>query len=262
METVDPLFLEETIRRHGLGDDLHRPKCSSCAKLAFRCRSCGDFLECSTCCVERHQRSPLHFLQTWRNGSWERTTLRELHLVYQVGHQGGPCPHPDTSLRTMTLLHSTGVHTVPFRYCDCSRADGLHKWQQLLRTGWYPATTRQPQTCATLEVLDLFRRLKTMATVNVRDFVSVLESTTNPYETEWTPDRYKAFARIARQWGFLKRVRRAGVGHNPGGLAGAKPGDLIVECWACPHLGVNLPVGWEAVAEKYRYVLFFFSFLS
>ncbi|KAF8995346.1 hypothetical protein BDZ89DRAFT_1149647 [Hymenopellis radicata] len=249
-----PLFLEETIRRHGLGDDLHRPKCSSRVKVlnvsdemegsevpqgerAFRCRSCGDFMKCSTCCVLHHQRSPLHILQIWRTGSWDRKTLRELNLVYQVGHQGGPCPHPDASLRTMTLLHTTGVHT----------------WQQLLRTGWYPATTRQLSTCATLEVLDLYRRLKTMATVNVRDFVSILESTTNPYETEWTPDRYKVFARIARQWGFLKRVRRAGVGHNLGGLATAKPGDLIVKCWACPRVGVNLPVGWDTVAEKYRY---------
>ncbi|KAF9016774.1 hypothetical protein BDZ89DRAFT_961642 [Hymenopellis radicata] len=177
------MFIEETLRRHGLGDATGRCRCSTCSKTlnvedevegsvvaqderAFRCLSCGDFLECSKCCLERHGRVPLHFIEVcedlaiWRNGSWERTTLRELGLVYQIGHQEAPCTYPDATPRLMTVLHITGVHTVAYRYCDCGLSDGLHKWQQLLRTNWYPATTHVPSTCVTMEMLSLYRRLK------------------------------------------------------------------------------------------------------
>ncbi|KAF9012294.1 hypothetical protein BDZ89DRAFT_1142896 [Hymenopellis radicata] len=74
-----------------------------------------------------------------------------------------------------------------------------------------------------------------------------------PYNTEWTPDRYKAFGRMQRQWNFLMRVRRSGLGHEEGGLDAAKAGALIVQCWACPRLEVNLPPNWQDVAAKYQY---------
>ncbi|KAF8996847.1 hypothetical protein BDZ89DRAFT_970832, partial [Hymenopellis radicata] len=84
------------------------------------------------------------------------------------------------------------------------------------------------------------------------DFVTTLESATDPYEMEWTPDRYKGFGLASRQYTFLMRARRSGVVHD-GGLQLAKPGALIVECWACPRPGINLPKDWEQVAEKYQY---------
>ncbi|KAF9006887.1 hypothetical protein BDZ89DRAFT_1048583 [Hymenopellis radicata] len=56
----------------------------------YRCGSCGDFVECKRCCLTRHERSPLHDIKVWREGTWERTTLRELGLVYQIGHGGAP----------------------------------------------------------------------------------------------------------------------------------------------------------------------------
>ena len=90
-------FLEETMRGHALGHDTYEPQCSSCgialasgtvwlpsdAQLGppsesttsdnlpsnavcselFRCRNCGDFLECTSCCVARHKRFPLHVIE-------------------------------------------------------------------------------------------------------------------------------------------------------------------------------------------------------
>lgn len=167
-------------------------------------------------------------------------------LVYQVGHEGGVCPAP-VNQRLITVIDVTGIHTVLTYLCGCSLGQALFDWQQLLREGWYPATTGQPQTAATVNVLDMYRRLKVIATVNVRDFVSVLESTSDPYGTEWTPDRYRAFGRMARQWAFLKRVRRSGVAHEVGGLSEAQDGSVAAKCWACPRVGVNLPEGWENV---------------
>ncbi|KAF9023545.1 hypothetical protein BDZ89DRAFT_955582, partial [Hymenopellis radicata] len=253
-------FLEETIRRHGLGNATRNPRCSSCDRHVdeceelFRCQSCGDFLECQACCLRRHDRAPVHAIQVWREATWQTIFLRDMGLVYQLGHQGARCRVPDPTPHIMTVMHVNGVHQVEMRYCGCSVSDGEHRWQQLLRSGLYPATTRCPATCATVEVLNLYRRLKTIATVNVRDFVTTLEDQTDPYGTSWTPDRYKAFLRMARQWAFLQRVRRSGICHEDGGLAEAEDGTIRVECWACPRVGVNLPEDWETVLAEYQYV--------
>ena len=39
--------------------------------------------------------------------------------------------------------------------------------------------------------------------------------------------------------------KRAGRGQNPSGIDGTAPGELTVECPACPHPGRNLPENWE-----------------
>jgi hypothetical protein len=41
-------------------------------------------------------------------------------------------------------------------------------------------------------------------------------------------------------------LKRAGRGHEMGGIAETSNGGLMVECPACPHPGCNLPDGWEA----------------
>ncbi|KAF7305857.1 CxC2 domain-containing protein [Mycena chlorophos] len=70
--------------------------------------------------------------------------------------------------------------------------------------------------------------------------------------------REKEFSRMARQFDFLKRLRRAGRAHEPDGIARTKPGALAVLCWACPEDGRNLPEGWRDVQEdrQFLYQLF------
>ncbi|KAJ7822085.1 hypothetical protein B0H14DRAFT_3471004 [Mycena olivaceomarginata] len=70
----------------------------------------------------------------------------------------------------------------------------------------------------------------------------------------WLPDRYKQFQRMARQWAFLKRIKRAGRGHNPAGVDKMKLGECAVACWAYPHDGRNLPDNWRDVVPEYRFL--------
>ncbi|KAJ7842993.1 hypothetical protein B0H14DRAFT_2586037 [Mycena olivaceomarginata] len=70
----------------------------------------------------------------------------------------------------------------------------------------------------------------------------------------WLPDRYKQFQRMARQWAFLKRVKRAGRGHDPAGVEKTKLGECTVICWACLHDSCNLPENWQDVAPEYRFL--------
>lgn len=72
------IYLDENIRRDGLGNSTQNPKCCSCgfspdAALPpaentglYRCEDCGEFLECKGCCIKRHQRSPLHKIRVSR----------------------------------------------------------------------------------------------------------------------------------------------------------------------------------------------------
>jgi hypothetical protein len=71
---VQQIFLDETLRHHGLGYSCLQQTCALCqsvvgmaaapeAKRFFRCRECGVFLQCQTCCVARHGSMPLHFLE-------------------------------------------------------------------------------------------------------------------------------------------------------------------------------------------------------
>lgn len=39
--------------------------------------------------------------------------------------------------------------------------------------------------------------------------------------------------------------KRAGRGHEDGGMAATSRGGLMVECPACPHPGQNLPDDWR-----------------
>ncbi|KAK6992824.1 hypothetical protein R3P38DRAFT_2473087, partial [Favolaschia claudopus] len=55
------------------------------------------------------------------------------------------------------------------------------------------------------------------------------------------------FRLMSRQWAFLKRLKRAGRGHDERGVAGTEKGELAVLCWACPHDGKNLPSDWREV---------------
>ncbi|KAJ7225335.1 hypothetical protein GGX14DRAFT_556145 [Mycena pura] len=263
-------FLDELLRRDGLGDYCHRPKCAFCTAIygqpgsrIFRCKHCGDYLQCETCVVSQHVRQPLHVLQEWNGKFWIEASLHAgrhgvngvvgLGLVYQLGHHGFSCDNPG-SRKKMVVVDVKGIFTLDIHLCNCERGRRRNVLSHLLANGWYPATTIDPETCATFELLELFRYLNVVGNVNVHDFIGTLERLTDPTQVGSTPDRYKAFMRMSRQYAYLKRVKRAGRGHEDNGLATTRPGGLAVACWACPADGRNLPKGWRDVGEKDRYL--------
>ena len=44
-------------------------------------------------------------------------------------------------------------------------------------------------------------------------------------------------------------LKRAGRGQDPAGAGATAPGELAVECLACPHPGRNLSEGWESAGQ-------------
>lgn len=46
--------------------------------------------------------------------------------------------------------------------------------------------------------------------------------------------------------------KRAGRGHDPGGIVATVAGGLAVDCPACPHPGINMPSDLSTIPEKDR----------
>ncbi|KAJ7429980.1 hypothetical protein B0H11DRAFT_1765938 [Mycena galericulata] len=262
--TEKQFFLDETVRRQGLGDAMRSPRCALCSEAVgsdslprfFRCVDCGEFLQCQRCCITRHQLTPLHLLEEWTGDFWTSVTLRDIGLVYQLGHEGRRCIAPAPAVRSMVVLDTNGIHRVSYRYCACDQGRAVRNLSQLMRNAWYPASLTDPTTCATYKVLELFRLLTVIGNVNARDFVTTLERRTEALSPSGTTqDRYREFARMSRQYAFLQRLRRAGRGHDPAGVNATKLGELTVMCWACPHEGRNLPDDWRDVDPKFLFML-------
>ncbi|KAK6966350.1 CxC2 domain-containing protein [Favolaschia claudopus] len=260
MKTWRPLaqlFLEELVRRDGLGD--FGKACGSCGRAEdgwrrFRCEDCGPSTHCQECMIARHQLMPLHVLQEWTGAFWSQVSLASLGYVFQLGHGGLPCPRPAPAARSMVVMDFPTIHDVKYRYCACDLSDRMNNLQQLLRTGWYPASTVDPATCATLKTLESFRLLNVVGDLTVHDFVRVMEQCTDASGLEELPDRRKGFGRMSRQFAFVQRMKRAGRAHDAGGLESTTRGECAVLCWACPQEGINLPEGWEDVGPEFQFL--------
>ncbi|KAI5822266.1 hypothetical protein K523DRAFT_335432, partial [Schizophyllum commune Tattone D] len=206
----DQQYLDEFMWLEGLRYSLEDPCCATCqaayaprapnppadapdAGRLFCCWECGDFNECLSCCLDRHERMPLHHIEEWTGQYWEKVSLTSLGLIYQLGHGGGP----------------TSEHTV-----------------QLLRNRWYPATATDPESCATFALLDWFRLASVHANVNTHGLTKVLEMLTDALGITKVPDREKSLGRMSRQFNFIVRSKRGGRGNAKSGIRGTVPGEL------------------------------------
>lgn len=103
-------------------------------------------------------------------------------------------PHP--LVRSLTVLHTTGIHEIHYQFCGCDRSDTANGLAQLLRNAWYPASFTDPDTCATFAVLDFFRLMSCIGNINARDFVTTLERLTDSTAgtgLKWIPVRNLSF---------------------------------------------------------------------
>jgi hypothetical protein len=79
----------------------------------------------------------------------------------------------------MVVMDVTGIHTIEFQYCGCDKATQTNNLGQLLGNAWYPATTVDPETCATFQCLEAFRLLNVVRNVTAHDYVGTLERLTD-----------------------------------------------------------------------------------
>ncbi|KAJ7688921.1 hypothetical protein B0H14DRAFT_3668482, partial [Mycena olivaceomarginata] len=116
-----------------------------------------------------------------------------------------------------------------------------------MRVCWWPATARDPSTCATFGALRLFQNLNCLGKVSSFFFLWSLELLSNADGLNPLPNRRRAFIHIVRQHRMMLMMKRAGRGHSPSGIGGTAQGELALRCRACPQVGRKLPVGWDSI---------------
>ncbi|KAJ7780820.1 hypothetical protein DFH07DRAFT_950044 [Mycena maculata] len=255
------VFLDEELRSEGRGEHRGFETCPQCSmgSAVYRCMEClsGGGLVCKSCIVERHQRLPLHVVQHWNGGFFERKALKDLGLRIQLGHWHGRerrCAVPERVRNNgFVIIDDHGVHDVGLDFCGCGRG-GSH-YVQLLRAGLLPATGTNPRTAPTFSVMRRFQLLSFESKCSAYHFYQSLARETDNMGLRPPKNRYTQFRRLTRMWDHIKMLKRAGRGNDPSGRAGTAPSEL---CPACPQPGKNLPPNWEDVPEdqKFLYALF------
>ncbi|KAJ6602999.1 hypothetical protein B0H10DRAFT_2079964 [Mycena sp. CBHHK59/15] len=255
------------LRLEGRGYHAIYSKCGGCRKADpnYRCAQqvCyGPSLFCKQRIVKKHAALPTHWIQEWNSVFFKRRSLKELGLVVQLGHPvGTACSTPVKANKDFVVIDLTGIHEVAVDLCLCDSR--IERWQQLMRVCWWPATAREPNTCATFAVVRLFQIMNCLGKVSAHDFLRSLELLTNNDGLDPPEDRQHAFRHIIRQHCTTLMMKRVGRGHDPSGVKGTEQGKLGTDCWACPQPRKNLPEGWDRIdwttipeGLRYKYFLF------
>ena len=107
--------------------------------------------------------------------------LRSLGQTVQLGHYPGEtCTSPRRSTRPFTVVHTNGLHQLDVLFCECNLA-AIHgdRVQQLMRRRLFPATTTDPQTGASFNLLDSVQTLSVQSKLSLYDFYISLETLTD-----------------------------------------------------------------------------------
>ncbi|KAK0505477.1 hypothetical protein EDD18DRAFT_1305540 [Armillaria luteobubalina] len=232
------------MRREGRRDTISQKHCPSCrsTQISLRCITCRDVrLFCPACMVALHAACPTHIIQHWNSAYFDKVPLQTLGMRYQVGHIiGEVCPHPRPAFGDhFTIIDTNGIHDVALDFCNCIHERPLAL--QLQRAWLFPATGREPHTAVTTAALEQFQMLTFMGKISAYEYYYSLVQLTDNTNTKTPSDNYGAFVRIVREWSFIRQLKRAGIGNDPGGWKNAKLASCAVECLACLWPGINIP---------------------
>ncbi|KAJ7712131.1 hypothetical protein B0H16DRAFT_1342977 [Mycena metata] len=259
--------LDEMLRGEGRGSERFYRECArcKCAAPLFRCsrQTClGPGMYCVTCVVRQHEQLPTHMLEKWNGQHFEPMTLNELDVEarVQLGHiPGSYCPKATKAHKDFVIIDTLGVRTVKLNFCGCDSK--LTHRQQLMRACLWPATSLDPQTCATFNAIRLFEVQNCLGKISAYDFMRSLELLSNNDGLRPTADRRRAFRAIVRQYRMMEMIKRAARGHEDSGVLGTRQGELALDCRMCPQPDWNLPPGfdeinWDEMDEDQRYKYF------
>ncbi|KAJ7019525.1 hypothetical protein C8F04DRAFT_975501 [Mycena alexandri] len=243
--------LDEWLRTEGRGSSRFYESCARCKAPApqFRCsrQTClGPALYCESCIVAVHTQLPTHMIEKWTGEFFKAATLHELGARIQLGHVPGSfCPKATKAHKDFVIIDTLGIRTVQLSFCGCDST--LTHRQQLMRACLWPATSIDPQTCATFNAVQLFEVQNCLGKISAYDFVRSLELLSNADGLTPPPDRRRAFRAIVRQYRMMQLMKRGGRGHDDSGVAGTGQGELALPCRACPQPDINLPDGWDEI---------------
>jgi hypothetical protein len=114
-------------------------------------------------------------------GFFRSVSLKALGLRIQLGHAPNQtCQFPRGCRKDkFVVICETGIHDIFVYFCGCRSEQEFPQWKQLIQFGLWPATTKQPNTAATMSLLRLFHTVNLEARVPASEFYSALEKLTD-----------------------------------------------------------------------------------
>ncbi|KAF7364442.1 CxC2 domain-containing protein [Mycena sanguinolenta] len=246
-------FLDEILRLDGRGDYIGRVDCSEggdlCGTPEYRCTDClVPCMYCEACIVAIHKRNPLHHVERWSEGTFQRCSLKSLGVRIQLGHAPGvACPNPEKAWGDDFVI--IGSHTIDEHR---GREVGAAATNATVSSHWDKPSLRGYH----LLPAAFFAHLTLESKCSAYEFYNSLARETNNTGLQPSRERYDEFVRMTRQWMHLMLLKRGGRGHNPGDdrINSTRAGELALLCPACPHPGKNLPQGWENAPPEQRFL--------
>ncbi|KIM58446.1 hypothetical protein SCLCIDRAFT_81591, partial [Scleroderma citrinum Foug A] len=217
-------------------------ECQVChqATADIQCLSCQtNYTWCGPCAVKSHIHNPFHQIQKWTGRFYDDITLHDLGYVFNLGHNGAPCPNNmaehggDWFCDQFTIVHSTGIFIHRLRWCRCNDASLEDQHLQLLQSHIFPSTVTKPQTGFTFDVLEHFLINSLECKTSARSFYQKLCQFSNNAFPDSLPDCYWELLRVSQIWRDLSNRKRAGFGHDIERYP--EHGELAVFCPACPQ---------------------------
>ncbi|KIO15332.1 hypothetical protein M407DRAFT_87168 [Tulasnella calospora MUT 4182] len=212
---------------------------------------------------DAHRKLPFHRIEAWQHGAsiesiitknflpaapphfgfFRRSSLYDTGLQVGLGHEGDICPRTSPShCFDLNVLDVSGQHTIRFRDCFC---DSRERWKLLLGCQIFPATETDPKTGFTFHVLEHQQSSNLRGKTSLHEYYQTLiqlSGTAEEHARGSIPNIYDQFRHVVRQFRVLSMLMRAGRTNTDTPLA---PGELCVQCPACPYPGVNLPENWD-----------------
>ncbi|KAJ7710648.1 hypothetical protein B0H17DRAFT_914423 [Mycena rosella] len=109
--------------------------------------------------------------------------MKNVSLV--LGHYGGRCPDAGMAW-SFTLVDINRIHATAIKFCKC-KTGGAPEIQQLLRTGIFPGSVKEPKTGYTLRLLDYYHQERNQGKVFADNFVHVLQQMADPFFASAVP---------------------------------------------------------------------------
>ncbi|KAJ7495577.1 hypothetical protein FB451DRAFT_1164304 [Mycena latifolia] len=195
---------------------------------------------CPSCFIKAHIQNPFHWAEVWLplQGYFVRHDISKLGHIIQLGHKGRPCPSP-VGERMFTVVDANGVHSTRLAFCGCQEQPA-NKIKQLMRAWLFPATTRDPHTAFTVNMLKQFQLHNLESKKAAYDYLGAIRRLSDNSFTADVQNPYAAFLRVVRVFNYLTLVKRCGQLLGIDALLPHRPaGNLLVWCPACPEPGVN-----------------------
>lgn len=169
--------------------------CNRSCQRTTRCHDCKQYtISCSECFLDAHRNNPFHWAHVWDNaaGFFIRRDISLLRSDWSLhlGHGGNQCPHADSSI-LFTVIDGNGIHGTRLTFCECPGC--LSHIEQLMDARLFPASTREPRTAYTFNILKEFHLHNLESKKAAYDYLGALRRLTNNAFTADVPVRLHAF---------------------------------------------------------------------